>query len=95
MSKVIQNREPLTEEEILAYLNNEVEKNARQWGEDYIYTEWAKKAREEKMNKWRAGEVIQVYTENYVDSYGNGCGDFSDTLFSDGHVETACYGYLD
>ncbi len=95
MAKYIEERDPLTETEVYEYLNQEVERNAKQWGEDYIYTQWAREARDRKMEQWRAGEVVLVHTEHYVDSYGNGCGDYEDELYSDGTVKTACYGYLD
>lgn len=95
MRHVIENRSPLTEEEVWKYLTDNVERNIKQWGEDYIYTTWAKEARDEKFAKWKNGEVVQVETRQFVDSYGNGCGDYEDVLYSDGHVETICYGYLD
>ena len=95
MAQAIQSRNPLTEEEVYQYLTQEVEKNEKQWGPDYIYTKWAREARDKKMAQFKAGEVVQVYSESYVDSYGNGCGNFEDILYSDGSVKTACFGYLD
>ena len=95
MGKAIKERKPLTEAEVYEYLTKSVEANERQWGKDYIYTKWAREARDKKMEQYRAGEVIDVYSEQYVDRYGNGCGDFEDVLYSDGTVRTACYGYLD
>ena len=95
MRHVIENRSPLTEEEVWKYLTDNVERNIKRWGEDYIYTTWAKEARDEKFAKWKNGEVVVVKVEQFVDSYGNGCGDYEDWLYSDGRVETACYGYLD
>ena len=95
MAQVIQQREPLTQEEVFAYLTEEVIKNAMQWGPDYIYTQWAREVRDKKMAQFKAGEVVEVYRESYVDSYGNGCGNFEDILYSDGSVKTACFGYLD
>ena len=95
MGKVIEQRAPLTEAEVLEYLNRNVEKNAKQWGVDYIYTQWAREWRDKQIEKFRNGEVVEVHKETYVDSYGNGCGDFEDILYSDGTVKTACYGYLD
>lgn len=95
MGKYIKEREPLTEQEILEYLNNKVEQEVKHWGENSYWADQAKKSRDERMRKWKAGEVVLVYTEQYVDSYGNGCGDYEDELYSDGTVKTACYGYLD
>lgn len=95
MGKAITSRAPLTEAEVYEYLTKKVEAEEKHWGKDYIYAEWARKARDEKMAQYRNGEVVLVYTQQYVDHYGNGCGDFEDELYSDGHVETCCYGYLD
>lgn len=95
MSKYLKNREPLTEQEVFEYLNTEVEKTERRWGKDNIYSKWAREFRDKKMMQFQAGDVVAVYFEEYSDSYGNGTGDFKDTLYSDGHVETACYGYTD
>lgn len=93
--RAIEERTPLTRQEVYDMLTEKVNKEAKQWGEDFIYTIWAREARDEKMAKFDRGEVVLVKTVDYVDSYGNGCGNYSDTLYSDGHVETACYGYLD
>lgn len=95
MKHVIEERKPLTEQEVWEMLSENVERNIKQWGEDYIYTEWAKEAREKKFAKFKAGEVVEVKREDFVDSYGNGCGSYTDVLYSDGHVITECYGYLD
>lgn len=95
MGKQIKDREPLNEQEVLQFLNEHVEAEEKHWGKDYTYAIWAREARDKNIEKFKAGEVIPVKTISYVDSYGNGCGDFEDTLFSDGHVETACFGYLD
>ena len=91
----IKERDPLTREEVVEYLNSIVEKERKQWGEDYIYTRWAKENMDKKLKEYDNGEVIPVYSVDYVSSYGNGCGDYSDTLYSDGTVKTSCYGYLD
>ena len=92
---VIKERKPLKRDEVLAYLNEDVERNINQWGEDYIYTEWAKENRDKMLQEYDNGKVVKVYSEEYVDSYGSGCGNFMDTLYSDGHVETSCFGGLD
>ena len=93
--KIFEKREPLTEEEVIAYLNKEVESTERQWGVDYIYSRWARESRDKKLEAYRNGEVIEVCSVNYVDSYGNGCGDYEAVLCSDGSVKNYCYGYLD
>ena len=91
----IMERSPLTEQEVYEYLDIKVQAEAKHWGEDYIYTEWARKARDRKMEQFRRGEVVEVYTVEYRAGYGNGTGDYADTLYSDGTVRTACYGYSD
>ena len=95
MAKVIEERQPLTEQEVWDYLTSHVEAEEKQWGVDDYYAKCARKTRERKMEQYRNGEVVCVYVQHYVESYGNGCGDFEDCLYSDGHVETCCYGYLD
>lgn len=95
MTKVIEERTPLTLTEIVEYLDMDIAKQVHQWGEDSFYADKARELKEEKLAKWKSGEVISVYSESYCDRYGNGTGDFSDTLMSNGKVETSCYGYLD
>ena len=95
MAKELQNRAPLSEQEVWDFLTQKVEAEERHWGVDYIYSQWAREARDKYMSAFRAGEVVPVCSRSYVDKYGNGCGDYEDTLYSDGHVETACFGYLD
>ena len=95
MGKAIEERQPLTEAEVYEYLTQKVEAEEKHWGVDYIYSKWAREARDKYMKEFREGKVVPVHTITYVDKYGNGCGDFDDTLYSDGHVETSCYGYLD
>ena len=92
---VLTTRNPLSYDEVKNYLDEKVNCEAAHWGEDYIYTRWAREARDKKLEAFSRGEVIPVHTEEYNDKYGNGTGSYSDTLFSDGHVETTCYGYLD
>ena len=91
----LESRNPLTEQEVYEYLDKRVQREAKRWGEDYIYTRWAREARDKEMEKFRQGEVVKVYSVEYSDSYGNGTGDYTDTLYSDGTVRTACYGYCD
>lgn len=93
--KPFEERTPLTEEEVIAYLNDHVKETEEQWGVDNIYSEWARKSRDKKLEAYRRGEVIEVCTVPYVDSYGNGCGNYDAILCSDGSVKTVCYGYYD
>lgn len=95
MAKHIQERKPLSEAEILEYLNQKVEEKVKQWGEDSFWAKDAIKSRDSLISKWKQGEVIKVYSEDYRDSYGNGLGEFREVLLSNGKVETECYGYVD
>lgn len=95
MSKAIEKRNPLTRQEVLDFLNIKVEAEEKHWGKDYIYSKWARDRRDELIKKFDAGEIIPVQTIQYCDSYGNGTGDYEDTLYSDGSVKTACFGYAD
>lgn len=95
MGKYLKNRNPLTRAEVEDYLNKEVAKMAKQWGEDYIYTRWARERRDSALQEFDAGKVIEVWKEGYSSSYGNGTGDYEDVLLSDGTVKTICYGYMD
>ena len=93
--KHIEERKPLTEQEVIELLQEHVDATEKQWGVDYIYSEWARENRDKKLEEYRNGKVIEVKRESYVDKYGNGCGDYEDVLYSDGTVKTCCYGYLD
>ena len=95
MGKVIEERTPLTLDEITEYLDNDITQKVHQWGKDSFYADKARESKEIKLAQWKAGKVISVYSRSYCDRYGNGTGDFSDTLMSDGTVETSCYGYTD
>lgn len=95
MGMILTAQDPLTEQEVLDYLNKKVEAEEKRWGADYIYAKWARESRDKLIEEFRKGFVIPVYSVSYVESYGNGSGDFEDTLYSDGHVRTSCYGYCD
>lgn len=95
MAKYIAERKPLTEQEVYEYLSADVEDKVERWGENYIYTKWAKEWRDDQINRFRAGEVVRVASVEYTDYYGNGFGDYQDVLYSDGSVKTFCYGYSD
>ena len=95
MGKAIEQRAPLTRDEVLAHLDTKVAVEEKHWGKDYVYAKWARERRDSLIKKFDAGEVIPVQTVSYNDSYGNGTGDYEDTLYSDGTVKTVCYGYLD
>lgn len=91
----IEERKPLTEEEVISYLNEDVEETEKKWGVNNIYSKWAREYRDEKLKAYRSGEVIEVGRVPYVDAYGNGTGNYEAMLRSDGTVITICYGYYD
>ena len=91
----IEERKPLTEEEVITRLNEKVKETEERWGKDNIYSVWARESRDKKLEAYRNGEVIEVCNVPYVDSYGNGCGNYEAVLRSDGSVRTICYGYYD
>lgn len=95
MKSGLTKRDPLTRQEVYDYLTEDVNAEVKHWGEDSYWANCAKRNRDETMRKFDAGEIVPVHTESYVDSYGNGLGDYTDTLYSDGSVKTGCYGYLD
>lgn len=93
--ETIKNRQPLTEAEVIAYLNKDVEKTEKKWGVNNIYSKWAREYRDEKLKAYKNGQIIEVGTIPYVDTYGNGTGNYEAILRSDGSVITVCYGYYD
>lgn len=74
-----------------AGIRQKIDRNAKQWGDDYIYTNWARAAKAKNMQDWKEGKIVKVYTEEY---HKNGM-DFSNTYYSDGTMTTACFGYDD
>jgi len=93
--KYLESREPLTKQEVIDMLNEHVESVERRWGKDDFWSKQARESRDRNLDKYMNGEVVQVKTVNYSAAYGNGTGDYTDVLYSDGHVETWCYGYID
>lgn len=80
-----------TREDIVRILDENIAKNVKQWGENYIYTEWAREAKERKLAEYDAGKVILVEKESYYD-----CGmDWEREYYSDGSIQNVCYGYSD
>lgn len=82
---------PLTEKEILLFLDGYVERKRRQWGDNSSYAKEAEEYRDEMLERWRNGQVIAVDHYEYIER-----GDaFGETLYSDGTVEGSFYGYSD
>ena len=80
-----------TREDIVRILDNHIVAQAKQWGEDYIYTKWAREAKEKKLADYDAGKVIEVEREEYRE-YGMDC---CDHFMSDGSVSISNFGYSD
>jgi hypothetical protein len=81
--------------EVIRLLDEKVLATEKQWGMNYIYSEWAREDRDKKIEEFDAGKVILVKKEPFVDNYGNGTGDYEREIYSDGTVKTICYGYSD
>lgn len=86
-----QARAEYTREELEEKYDALIKRNAKQWGDDYYYTERARAAKAKNMQDWAEGKVVQVYTEEYTKD----CMNYADTYYSDGTKTTACYGYDD
>lgn len=86
---------PLTEEQVKMFLDKKVEDTKQKWGENSYYTNSAEQLRSEYLSRFRKGEVVPVFSEEYTDAYGNGTGSFANTLMSDGTIQKCCFGYLD
>ena len=80
-----------TRDDIVRILDAKVEATAAQWGENYIYTRWAKDKMESDLAKYDAGEVITVETDTYIEN----CTEYERVYMSDGSVQTINYGYID
>lgn len=80
-----------TREDIVSKLNEQVRQTEKQWGVDYIYSKWAREARDQKLAEYDSGKVIVVEKESYFENHM----DFQDEFMSDGTVQTTCYGFSD
>ena len=93
--RTFEERQPFTRDELLIVFNDQVARTEKQWGKDNYYTDLERRWKDERLQKFDAGEVVLVESRSFVASYGNGCGDFQEEIYSDGHVKVACFGYLD
>lgn len=80
-----------TRDDIIKILDNYITAQERRWGEDCIYTKWAKEAKIKKLADYDAGKVIEVEREEYHE----GGMDYCDYFMSDGSVLTSNFGYTD
>ena len=85
----------MTESEIRLFLDRNIERNKKQWGENSFYARQAEEYKEKAIAKFRAGEVVCVDSYDFNAAYGNGTGSYSKSLYSDGTIRDTCYGYLD
>lgn len=86
-----QAREPFSREEIEGFYNKKILKEAKHWGENYIYTKWARESKAKNLEQYDEGKVVAVYSNEYhLDGM-----DYADTYYSDGTKITTCYGYTD
>lgn len=86
-----QAREEFSREEIEKFYNQKIERTAKQWGENGIYTKWARESKVKNLEQYDEGKVVAVYSNEY---HLNGM-DWVDTYYSDGTKVTGCYGYTD
>lgn len=60
-------REPLSEQEVIEYLNKDYEDKEKELGiGGSIFLIFARKERDEKIAKYKAGEIIEVAEEPYL-----------------------------
>lgn len=75
---------PLTEEQIVRFLDRQIERTKKQFGEDDFRYESMIKAKENRLEKWRNGEIIEVDSD---------CDAYNDRwLYSDGTVREQHWG---
>ena len=74
----------MTEEQIIRFLDRQIERTKKQFGEDDFRYESMIKAKENKLEKWRNGEIIEVDSD---------CDAYNDRwLYSDGTVREQHWG---
>ena len=75
---------PLTEEQIIRFLDRHIEQEEKHWGTDSFYHKNAITHKENILKKWRAGEVVEVDSD--CDSYNDRW------LYSDGTIKEQHWG---
>ena len=79
-----------TREDIVRLLDKNIYNKAQQWGDDYIYTKWARDHKTKALDAYdRNLDPVQVaiIDRHYEDGY-----DYEDWLYTDGSVKTFMYG---
>lgn len=87
----IAQRKPFTYAELIEEYNKQVAALEKRWGASYFYPVQARKAFDRLLNRFNCGEVVEVYSSNYIEDGIS----FADVMMSDGTVKTICYGYWD
>lgn len=80
-----------TRDMVVRALDDAIEMNVNKWGEDYIYTKWARERKVQTLADYDAGKVVYVGSEWY---HEHGM-DFEREYYSDGSTKDKCYGYSD
>ena len=75
---------PLTEEQIIRFLDRHIEQEEKHWGTDSFYHKGAITHKENVLKQWRAGEVVAVDSD--CDSYNDRW------LYSDGTIKEQHWG---
>lgn len=78
----------LSKETVEAVYERKIRQNAKQWGEDYIYTRWARESKVKALEAYDRGEV--VYIDIIDRQYDNGYTTETE-LYSDGRIKCAQY----
>lgn len=95
MFKLIE-REPLSEEEVIDYLNKSLEAKEKELGPNGgIFLSFARNHRNEELAKFKAGEIIELDKETYIDTLDNKDCFFTRVLLSNGKIKIYCNGYCD
>lgn len=77
---------PLTEEQVIKFLDFEIEKASIKYGKDSKQVKDAEECKRTKLAKFRKGEVIEVASENPLEDVCDGFGGDKEILKSDGTI---------
>ena len=88
-------RTPLTEQEVIDYLNKDYEAAEKELGNNggRIFLQFARRERDEKIAKFKAGEIVEVAKEPYIDTMDDEYCFFTRVLLSNGKIKIICNGY--
>ena len=60
-----QAREEFSREEIEKIYDQKIAREAKKWGENYIYTKWARESKVKNLEQYDEGKVVAVYSNEY------------------------------